>query len=91
MYRVGSGAVTSDQFKVSKAILVCDDCLTVDQAGPHWELADRRCDTRKTADEVVSVSSKQPHCRTIAPGENTKAVVFDFVNPTGTGRRSLSG
>ena len=91
MYRVGSGAVTPDQFKASKAILVCDNCLTVDQAGPHWELADRRCDKGNARGEVVSVSSKQPHSRTIAPGENTKAVVFDFVNPTGTGRRNLSG
>jgi hypothetical protein len=32
MYRVGSGAVAPDQFKVSKPILVANDSLAVDQA-----------------------------------------------------------
>jgi hypothetical protein len=31
MYRVG-GAVTPDQFKVSKPILVANDCLAINQA-----------------------------------------------------------
>jgi len=31
MYSVG-GAVTPDQFKISKPVLVADDCLAVDQA-----------------------------------------------------------
>jgi hypothetical protein len=33
--------------------------------------------------ELVSSPRNQPHARTIAPGENTEAIVLDFVKSRG--------
>jgi len=67
MYRVGSGAGTPDQFKVSKPLLVANNRFTVDQAGLHWEFTDRRGDKGKARGEIVSGPRYEPHARTIAP------------------------
>jgi hypothetical protein len=41
--------------------------------------------------EIVAVASNQPHAGTVAPCQNAEAVTLDFVNPTGSRRRSFAG
>src|SRR6266550_9283050 len=50
---------------------------------------DGRDSKRKSRGEIVTVAREQPHVGATAPSLDAEAVMFDFVNPAGTGRRSL--
>jgi len=39
--------------------------------------------------EIVAIASKEPHAGTIAPRQSAEAIMLDFVQPAGTGRRGL--
>jgi hypothetical protein len=39
--------------------------------------------------EIIAIAGEQPHTGTIPPRQNADAVVFEFMNPAGTGRRGL--
>jgi len=81
--------MTADQLKDGKPVLIAHDRLAVDQTGSNRELAHRHCDKGEPMRELVSVPGYQPHARTVPPRENTKAVMFDLVNPAGAGRRGF--
>jgi hypothetical protein len=81
--------VTADQVKNGKAASVTNDRLAVDQARTNRELGHGRCDEREATREIVSGARNQPHAGSIAPRKDAKAIMFDFVEPTGTAWRRL--
>ena len=74
-----------------KPILIANDRLAIDQAGANRKLAHGHCDEREARREIVSGACNEPHSRTVAPRQDAEAIVLDFVNPTGAGRRGLGG
>jgi len=81
--RTGERAMTADQLENGKPILVANDGLSINQARPNRKLADGHRHKGKAMRELVSSPRNQPHARTIAPGENTEAIVLDFVKSRG--------
>jgi hypothetical protein len=61
--------------------------LAIDGAGARSQRGYRSDDERKPLAEIVSVAGNQPYTRGIALRQDAEAVVFDFVNPTGSRRR----
>jgi hypothetical protein len=71
-----------------QAVLVHDNRFAVDRARLHRHGGDRVHDQAVAIGEAVSVAGVEPHAViTSAPGDNTEAVVLDFVHLAGTGRR----
>ena len=89
MRGAGQCAVTADQFKNRKAAFVANDRLAIDQARPHRQLSHGHRYKGKARRKIVSGAGNQPHARTIAAGQDAEAVMLDFVNPAGAGRRRL--
>src|SRR5262249_17343467 len=87
----GERAMAADQVKDSKSVLIADDRFAVDQAGANRKLGYRHCDEGKARREIVSGARNEPHTGPIASGQYAEAVMFDFVNPAGAGRRGLRG
>src|SRR5215472_14575600 len=87
----GFAAVSSDQVKNGKSVLIADDCLAINYAGPDRQRFERRRNERKLIRKIASVAGNEPHSGTVSPGQNPKAVMLDFVEPAGTGRRGLRG
>ena len=79
----------SQQVEHSQAVRVADDGLAIDQAGPHREGSDGRGRHGKAIGEVEALASVERHAAGSPIGEDTEAVMLDFVNPAGPGRRLL--
>jgi len=74
-------AMTADQIKDGKPVLVANNRFAVDQTGANRELAHRHCDEGKARREIVSGAGNQSHAGRIPRRQDAKAVMFDFVNP----------
>jgi hypothetical protein len=70
-------------------VLIADDGLAVDQAGPRRQRARRRDDLRKAVREVIAFPREQSHTAFDPAGHDAEAVVLDFVNPAWACRRLL--
>src|SRR5262249_42683092 len=73
------------------AVPVAGDRLAIDQARAHPERAGGIGNERVTVRPVVPVAGQQPDTSGVALDHHAKAVVLDFMNPAGAGRRSLGG
>ena len=82
-------AKSADKLEDGKALLVADDGLAVDQAGPRRQRARRRDDLRKAVREVIAFPREQSHTAFDPAGHDAEAVVLDFVNPAWACRRLL--
>ena len=69
--------------------LVAADHLPVDQAGPHLEVVHGLDHEREAVRPVIAAPGNQPDADGIAPRHQAVAVVLDFVNPVGAGRRAV--
>src|SRR5579862_9650470 len=76
-----------DQLEDGEPVFVADDCLAVDQARARRQGRDSRGNEWKSAGEIVTVASNEPHAGGIAPRQEAKAVMLDLVNPTCASRR----
>jgi hypothetical protein len=74
--RVGIMAKSADQIEDGKALLVADNGLAIDQAGPRRQRAQRRDDLRKAVREVIAFPSEQSHAAFDPAGHDAEAVML---------------
>jgi hypothetical protein len=74
-------------FEYRGSVPIAGDCLAIDQAGTHLEVASGLGDERKAPGPVDAVPCQQPHANGVTSRHQPEAVVFDLVNPAGTARR----
>jgi hypothetical protein len=79
----------TDQAEHREPAVVADDGLAVDQAGARRQRHDGRHDERESRGEIVAVAGVEPHAAGVAPRQDAEAVMLDFVEPVGTGRRGF--
>ena len=71
----------ADHFKYGQAPLVAGNRLAVHYARSRRQSCDGCNDQRKTASEVMTVTSNQSHACPIAVREDAEAVVLDLMKP----------
>ena len=86
---VGLVAAAAQDVEPRQPALVAAHHLAVDQAGPHLEVVHGLDHERKAVRPVVAAPGNQPDADGIAPRHQAIAVVLDFVNPVGAGRRAV--
>ena len=77
----------ADQIEDREPVRVDDDGLAVERARPHRQARERSGNLRIPGGKICAVACEQPHAPALAPGEDAKAIVLDFVNPAGPRRR----
>src|SRR6516164_361641 len=83
-------SLVADQVKHSEAIAISDNRFAVDQKRAGGQCRNGSDNERKARCEIITVPRDEPDTRTISPGHNAKAIMFDFVNPARPGRCGLS-
>jgi len=91
MYGCRDCAVAADQIKDSEPVVIANNRFAVDQARANAKLTHRHCNKRNPGREIVSGAGDQPHAGTIPARQDPEAIMIDFVQPSRTGRRGLSG
>ena len=71
----------AEEIEHGQARPIDDDRLAIDDAGPRWQSCHRQDDLRETDRKIIAVAGEQPDAVALAPGENAKAIVLDFMNP----------
>jgi hypothetical protein len=80
-----------DQLEYGKALVVADNRLAIDQAGPPRQGGNGGRSQRKPSGKIISVAGNKPDTGAVTPGHDTKAVMLDFVNPPGPMGGALAG
>ena len=82
-------AAAAQDVEPGEPALVAAHHLAVDEAGPHLEVVHGLDHEREAVRPVVAAPGNQPDADGIAPGHQPIAVVLDFVQPAGAGRRTV--
>ena len=90
-HRILAVALTADQIEHRQTTLVGDNGFAVEQESMSGQSRYRVHGKGKPGREIIPVASNEPHTRTISPRHDAEAIMLDFVNPTGAGRRRLRG
>ena len=70
-------------------VFVAAHDLAVDEARPHLEVVHGLDYEREAVRPVIAAPGDEPDAHGIAPGHQPVAVVLDFVQPAGAGRRAV--
>ena len=72
-----------------ESLAIDDDCRAVDDARLHRRGGHRGSDLRETRSKIIAIAGEPSHAIALAPGQDPKAVVLDFVNPATAARRRV--
>src|SRR5215831_10577435 len=81
-------AAVANEIERGNAVVVAGDSFAVDDAGALAQACQRLDDQREAASEVIARTAVEPHPLAVLAGNDTKAVVLDFVQPLAAGRQS---
>ena len=77
------------QIEHREPLPIDDNRLTVNDTGPRRQRRHRGDDLREANRKIVAVAGEQPDAVALAPRQDAKAVVLDFMNPTVAGGRRV--
>jgi hypothetical protein len=83
--------MVADEIKHRQSVFVANYFLAINQTRSHRQRANGYRDKWKAPSEVIAVAANQAHTGTIAPGHDPKAILLDFMNPSGPGRGAFAG
>ena len=72
-----------------ESLAIDDDRRAVDDARLHRRGGHRGSDLRETRSKIIAIAGEPSHAIALAPGQDPKAVVLDFVNPATAARRRV--
>jgi len=75
----------TDKIERSNAVVIAGDSLAVDNAGARAQVCQRPDNQRETTGKVIARTAIEAHSLAVLPGDDTKAVVLDFVEPLAAG------
>jgi hypothetical protein len=79
----------TDEIERGDAVVIARDSFAVDDAGARAQACQRLDDQRETTGEVVARTAIEPHLPASLAGNDTKAVVLDFVQPLAARRQLI--
>src|SRR5262249_11522406 len=79
--------VVTDEIKRGNAVVIAGDSFAVDDAGARAQPGERINDQREAAGEVIAGPAVESHPLTILAGDDSEAVMLDFVQPLAAGRQ----
>ena len=71
----------SDEIERGNAVVIAGNSLAIDDAGALAQPRERINDQREATSEVIAGAAIEAHSRPVLPGDDTKAVVLDLVQP----------
>ena len=74
-------AAVADEIERGNAVVIAGDRFAVDDSGARAQARQRLDDQRKASGEVIAWTAVEPHLRASLAGNDSEAVVLDFVNP----------
>jgi len=74
-------AVVANEIERRHAVVIASDSFAVDNAGARAQACQRLDDQREATSEVIAGAAIEAHSRPVLPGDDTKAVVLDLVQP----------
>jgi hypothetical protein len=83
--------VVTDEIERGNAVVIAGDSFAVDDAGARALPSQRLNDQREAMGKVIARTDIEPHCAPFLRAMMRKAVVLDFVQPTGTVGRMIGG
>ena len=82
-------AAVANEIERGNAVVIAGDSLAIDNARARAQARQRLDDQREAMGEVVARTAVEPHARTVLAGNDTEAVVLDFVQPLAAGRQLI--
>jgi hypothetical protein len=81
--------LVANKVEYGESVSIGDNRFPVDQEGVRRECRDRCGGEWKPRSEIIIVTADEPDTGAVAPRQDTKSVMLDLVQPSGTGRRDL--
>ena len=77
----------AEQIEHGEAVGIAGDGFAIDDAGSRRQGCDRSHHQGETLGKVEALPGDKLHATVVEVGQDAEAVVLDFVNPAGPGRR----
>jgi hypothetical protein len=82
-------AAVANEIERGHAVLIASDSLAIDDAGARAQACQRLDYQRETAGKVIARTTVESHSHAVLPGDDSKAVVLDLVQPLAAGRQFI--
>ena len=79
-------ALVANEIERRHAVAVARHSLAIDDAGTRAQMSQRLSNQWEAASQIVARPAVEPHPLAILPGDNSKAIVLDFMYPKLAGR-----